>query len=86
MTPARFTFARVIALVSAIGCSQVPPNTSADVHASTVNGNIRTDFPLTVQGKFVGRHLDGKIGSGGRELKLNTVNGSIQLRQTSGKV
>jgi len=29
MTPARFTFARVIALVSAIGCSQVPPNTSA---------------------------------------------------------
>jgi len=29
MTPARFTFARVIALVSAIGCSQVLPNTNA---------------------------------------------------------
>ena len=65
---------------------QLPANASADVHASTVNGSIRTDFPLTVQGKFVGRHIDGKIGSGGRELKLNTVNGSIQLRQTSGKV
>jgi len=65
---------------------QLPANASAEVHASTVNGSIRTDFPLTVQGKFVGRHIDGKIGSGGRELKLNTVNGSIQLRQTSGKV
>ena len=60
----------------------VPGKASADVHASTVNGGINTDFPLTVTGKFVGRKIDGKIGNGGPELKISTVNGSIQLRQS----
>ena len=60
---------------------ELPADTSASVSASTVNGDIHTDFPITVQGRLVGRHLDGTIGSGGRELKIETVNGSIRLHK-----
>ena len=61
---------------------QFEPGANADIHASTVNGHISTDFPLTVRGRMVvGKSLQGTIGSGGHELKLNTVNGSIHLRQ-----
>lgn len=53
---------------------------NADVEAGTVNGAIETDFPITVQGRFNRRHLEGTIGKGGPRLKLSTVNGSIRLR------
>jgi hypothetical protein len=54
---------------------------NADVSASTVNGSISTDYPLTIQGRFGPKRLNGKIGSGGRALSMATVNGSIELRR-----
>lgn len=48
-----------------------------------MNGSIETDFPLTVRGKLTSRRLAGTIGSEGRELRLETVNGSIRLRKAS---
>jgi putative adhesin len=60
----------------------LPDNLSAEVSAETVNGDLETDFPLTVTGKFGPRHMRGTIGSGGRYLKLSTVNGSIHLRKS----
>lgn len=60
----------------------IPASFSADVEAATVNGSIETDFPITVQGKFGSRRLRGTIGSGGRGLEIETVNGSIRLRKT----
>jgi len=59
----------------------LPDNLSAEVTAQTVNGDLETDFPLTVTGKFGPRHMRGTIGNGGRYLKLSTVNGSIHLRK-----
>jgi hypothetical protein len=60
----------------------LPANTGAEVRASTVNGSIETDFPLTLhKGRFTGRRLSGTLGAGGRELQIETVNGSIELRQ-----
>jgi hypothetical protein len=59
----------------------LPDNLSAEVSAETVNGDLETDFPLTVTGKFGPRHMRGTIGNGGRYLKLSTVNGSIHLRK-----
>ncbi len=53
----------------------------ADVSASTVNGSISTDYPLTIQGRFGPKRLRGTIGDGGGELVLSTVNGSISLRR-----
>jgi hypothetical protein len=58
---------------------ELPPNASADVEASSMNGSIRTDFPITVQGKFLLRKLEGKIGGGGSSIDLSTVNGGIEI-------
>ena len=46
-----------------------------------VNGSFDTDFPLTVQGRFGPKQVSGTIGSGGRDLSISTVNGSIRLRR-----
>jgi DUF4097 and DUF4098 domain-containing protein YvlB len=61
---------------------EVPDPFNADVSASTVNGGIETDFPITIQGRFGQRRMHGTIGTGGRDLELETVNGSIRLRRT----
>jgi DUF4097 and DUF4098 domain-containing protein YvlB len=59
----------------------LPPDLSADVRATTVNGEISTDFPMTITGRVSHRHVAGTIGSGGRQLDLQTVNGSVRLRR-----
>ena len=58
----------------------LPADLNAEVRAETLNGDIQTDFPLTILGRFSRRQLNGTIGSGGRELLLKTVNGSIRLQ------
>jgi hypothetical protein len=60
---------------------ELPASTSARVEARTVNGGIETDFPLTVTGRFGPRRVSGTIGSGGRDLALETVNGGIHIRR-----
>lgn len=61
----------------------MPDNFNSDVKFSSVNGRLDSDFPLTVKGSFGGRHVEGRIGSGGRELVVETVNGSVELRKAS---
>jgi DUF4097 and DUF4098 domain-containing protein YvlB len=61
---------------------QLPDNVNADVKASSMNGSIRTDFPITVQGTFISRKLAGRIGVGGTSIDLETVNGSIDIIKT----
>jgi hypothetical protein len=63
----------------------MPEGLSADVKASTVNGDIQTDFPLTVTGRISRRKIEGTIGSGGRLLEMETVNGGIELRKHGAK-
>ena len=60
-----------------------PASLSAEFEAKTLNGQISTDFPLSVQGTFSRRHKAGTIGGGGRDLRLETVNGSVQIRRAS---
>jgi len=62
----------------------LPSSPNADVSVSTVNGGISTDFPLTVQGKFVGHHIDGKLGNGGTRIEISNVNGSVHIGQGEG--
>jgi len=57
----------------------LPQSPNADVSASVVNGSISTDFPLTVKGRFVGKSVSGTLGSGGVQIKLENVNGSIHV-------
>ncbi len=58
----------------------LPKQLDVDLEASTVNGTIQTDYPITVTGRLNPRHLNGRIGQGGRSLRLETVNGSISNR------
>jgi hypothetical protein len=61
---------------------EMPGAAAARVHAKTQNGPIRTDFPLSVGGRFPTQHAEGTIGCGGPELRIATVNGSIYLRRS----
>jgi hypothetical protein len=62
----------------------LPASLSARVEAKTLNGEITSDFPMTVSGTFSRRRLSGTIGGGGdRQLILETVNGSVQIRRAS---
>ncbi len=62
---------------------ELPAALNADVELRTVNGGFETDFPMTLSGRVSPRRLSGKIGSGGRELRATTVNGSIKLRKST---
>lgn len=60
---------------------ELPAGVDANVEAATVNGNIKSDFPLDYSGRMVGGHAKGTLGEGGPGVKLNTVNGSIRIRE-----
>lgn len=53
----------------------------ADLDASTVSGSLNIDeqYGIQVQKGVVGARARGKIGSGGRTLKLASINGSIKV-------
>ena len=59
----------------------LPTGLNVDLDAETVNGSITSDFPISVQGRINPRHMTGRIGQGGRMLELETVNGSIRIKQ-----
>jgi hypothetical protein len=60
----------------------LPPDLSTtDVKATTVNGDINSDFPMTLTGRVSRRRVEGTIGGGGRLLSLDSVNGSITLKR-----
>jgi DUF4097 and DUF4098 domain-containing protein YvlB len=60
-----------------------PQNTSAEIHAETVNGSIDADdFALEPDKGFVGRDLDGRIGEGEARVHVDTVNGSITIQRS----
>jgi Putative adhesin len=61
----------------------LPGKLDTEVRATTVNGEIESDYPLTITGKFGPRRLRGTIGAGGRSLSLSTVNGEIRLKKST---
>ena len=61
----------------------LPATLSTEIRAETLNGDIDSDFPMTVSGRFGPRRVRATIGAGGRTLELKTVNGSIRLRKST---
>lgn len=60
-----------------------PAGLNAMLNASTINGSIESDFPLTVQGRFgMMRSVNATLGSGGRKLSMTTINGSVTLKRS----
>jgi DUF4097 and DUF4098 domain-containing protein YvlB len=65
----------------------IPSDSNATVKADSLNGNITNDFGLAVRkGRYVGRDLYGRIGTGDVQIKLNSVNGGLAIsRKNDGK-
>jgi hypothetical protein len=61
----------------------LPTPLNTEIRASTVNGDLVTDYPMTITGRFGNRRMRGTIGSGGRSLSLSTVNGDVKLRKAT---
>jgi hypothetical protein len=61
----------------------LPADLKADVELTTMNGSVRSDFPILATGQIDPRHLRGTINGGGIPLKIETVNGSIELRKST---
>ena len=63
----------------------LPAGSNARISGHTVDGQIDSDFPMTVTGKWGPQSFHGDIGSGrGPALELSTVDGSIRLHSSDG--
>ena len=60
----------------------LPASAEFKLDAATTNGGIHTDFSITVEGSLNSKELFGTVGSGGRELKVATTNGTIKLMKS----
>ncbi len=62
----------------------IPSDSKAEIEASTVSGGIENDFGLHVNRRsFVGHDLRGELGSGGTHIRLENVNGRIEVHHAS---
>ena len=62
----------------------LPDGVNADVSAKTVNGGITSEFSeIEVRQKWGPRSAEGRLGNGGRDLELATVNGGIKITKGS---
>jgi DUF4097 and DUF4098 domain-containing protein YvlB len=62
----------------------IPSDSKAEIEASTVSGGIGNDFGLHVNNhRFVGHELRGELGSGGPRIRLQNVNGRIEIHHAS---
>ncbi|MFM9903351.1 MAG: DUF4097 family beta strand repeat-containing protein [Pyrinomonadaceae bacterium] len=65
----------------------IPSDSNATINADSLNGNISNDFGLPARkGKYIGRDLYGRLGSGDVRIKLDSVNGALSIsRKNDGK-
>ncbi|MGC1160694.1 MAG: DUF4097 family beta strand repeat-containing protein, partial [Candidatus Sulfotelmatobacter sp.] len=62
----------------------IPSDSKAEIEASTVSGGIDNDFGLHVNHHRVAGHdLRGELGTGGPRIKLENVNGRIEIHHAS---
>jgi Putative adhesin len=62
----------------------LPPSLEADVQLSTVNGRVKSDFPISTD-DISNHRLHGQIGKSSREVLLRTVNGNVSLLKQQGE-
>ncbi len=59
----------------------VPEGYSARLESGTVNGSMRIEFPITVQGR-IDRRIEAQLGGGGKMIRAFTTNGSVTIRKS----
>jgi hypothetical protein len=60
----------------------LPSNFQADIDASSGDGRITLDTPITVQGVISKSQVHGQMNGGGQTLIVHTGDGSIHLKQS----
>ena len=58
--------------------AELPASVDGDVQLSTVNGSATSDFALEGEGR---KRRHGMLGTGGRDIVLKAVNGSVKLKR-----
>ncbi|HEX8030886.1 MAG TPA: DUF4097 family beta strand repeat-containing protein [Vicinamibacterales bacterium] len=60
----------------------IPDGYNAEFETRTVNGGLRFDFPITVQGELTAqRSISTTLGSGGPLVRLRTTNGGVKVNR-----
>ena len=59
----------------------LPPDLPANIEASSGDGHISTDIPITMEGVISKSRVHGKMNGGGSTLTIHTGDGSIRLKQ-----
>jgi hypothetical protein len=59
----------------------VPSNYSAHFQTETLNGALRSEFPLNVSGEIRSGNHDFSIGAGGPLIHVTTTNGGVNLKK-----
>lgn len=60
----------------------VPPGAGGAIDVTTLNGDFRSDIPVTLEGTFGPREIHGTLGQGGGPIRVRTVNGGIRVVAT----
>jgi hypothetical protein len=58
----------------------LPPDLPANIEASSGDGRITTDIPITMEGVLSKSRVHGKMNGGGSTLTIHTGDGSIHLK------
>lgn len=61
--------------------AELPANLQGNFDLSTVNGVVKSDFPIppSSSSSHANRHLQGQIGSLARVVKMRTINGTVSV-------
>ena len=64
----------------------LPEGYNAELETRTVNGGLRIDFPITVQGELTSRRgISTTLGSGGPLVRVRTTNGGVKIGRADGE-
>lgn len=58
----------------------VPSNYSAHFETASVNGGMKVDFPVAVQGRLT-KDLSFDVGQGGATIRVTTTNGGVKIKR-----
>jgi DUF4097 and DUF4098 domain-containing protein YvlB len=61
----------------------LPSDLQANIDASTNDGRISMNIPVTMEGVFSNSQIHGKMNGGGQSLTIHTGDGSIRLSKSS---
>ena len=57
----------------------LPADANADLDLRSLNGSFRSELPVTMQSVVSSRELRGRLGQGGVNIRVRTVNGGIRV-------